>query len=489
MKNRVELLAHLDLGASVAENDDNLAQYFVPTVALSDFLSDRYDLIRGAKGSGKSAILKIVSEQQSNYPELRDVVLVVATEHTGEPSFKRAFDNLKSDDVQEQQLVNAWKTYLLNLALDALERLPESEESKAARGLAEELGLRYRTTNPLKKIWWSLLRMLNPKSFTLGHDSIKAEFPDAPPEFWTRQENIIDFPEVLQACLRAFEVGGSRCWLLIDRLDAAFHDPAMERLALRALLMAYKDFMGHKKLRVKLFFRTDLYELVVTGTGFRELTHVADRASPPIMWDQDKLLHMIMERFAFNERLRDALGMSKEDFGDPELRRVAFFTVFPNQVDVGPRKADSWTWITNRVRDGNNNRTPRDLHGLVKQAVAAQRELLALGGDDPSEPLITAAAIKSGLRELSVEKVRTTLLAENPDLAPAITAFRKQKAEQNAETLAVLLGPGWEPVAERLVRIGFLEKIGDSWKVPMLYRDGLEITQGAAFPKAGGEDD
>jgi hypothetical protein len=30
-------------------------------------------------------------------------------------------------------------------------------------------------------------------------------------------------------------------------------------------------------------------------------------------------------------------------------------------------------------------------------------------------------------------------------------------------------------------RCGFLEKIGATWKVPMLYRDGLEITQGKAF--------
>lgn len=29
--------------------------------------------------------------------------------------------------------------------------------------------------------------------------------------------------------------------------------------------------------------------------------------------------------------------------------------------------------------------------------------------------------------------------------------------------------------------MGFLEEIGDSFKVPMLYRDGLNITQGKAF--------
>src|SRR5690348_9608589 len=100
MKNS-EILARLDLGASVAENDQNLANYFVPTVAVSDFVADRFDVIRGVKGSGKSAILRVVSTQQRDFPQLNDVVLYVATEHTGEPAFKRAFDTLRRDAFTE----------------------------------------------------------------------------------------------------------------------------------------------------------------------------------------------------------------------------------------------------------------------------------------------------------------------------------------------------------------------------------------------------
>lgn len=117
------------------------------------------------------------------------------------------------------------------------------------------------------------------------------------------------------------------------------------------------------------------------------------------------------------------------------------------------------------------------------------REQLALGrGDDYSE-LISASSVKGGLAALSEDKVRTTLIAENPDLEVAIRAFRGQKAEQSAETLAQLLGRNWNSLVEQLVRIGFLEKLAGSWKVPMLYRDGLEIIQGAAFPKRDVEDE
>jgi hypothetical protein len=116
-----QILEELNLGSSVAENDDNLVNYFVPTAVVREFVTDRYDLIRGVKGSGKSALLRVVVAEQQKYPELNDVAFVVATEHTGEPAFKRAFETLKLGEVKESELVSAWKTYLINLALDAID--------------------------------------------------------------------------------------------------------------------------------------------------------------------------------------------------------------------------------------------------------------------------------------------------------------------------------------------------------------------------------
>lgn len=247
--NKNEILERLNLGSSVAENDDDLESYFVPTVALDDFLADRYDLIRGAKGSGKSAILRMVSREKSSYPQLTDVDLVIATEHTGEPAFKRAFEAVLLDQVTDSALTNAWKTYILNLALDAVEELPPSEIRDAAIKFAEASGLRYRTPNAFKKIWWSVLRMLHVKSVTVGVDSVSAEFPDAPPEFWAKSATPVDFPEALRLAIAALESNKRRCWVLMDRLDAAFQDkPDLERRALRSLLVAYKDFMGHRAL-------------------------------------------------------------------------------------------------------------------------------------------------------------------------------------------------------------------------------------------------
>jgi len=483
MKNS-EILADLNLGSSVAENDENLRSYFVPTVALADFLKDRYDLILGGKGSGKSALLRVVVSEKQTYKQLQDIMLHVATEHTGEPSFKRGFGALRKGEYSEPDLVNAWKTYLLNLALDALESTPDTPERRKAIEFSEQIGIRYRTESAYKKVLWSLLRIFHPTSFTIGADSIKADFPDVPPEIWTKKDTVIDFPEALRLCVRAFEKVEVRCWILIDRLDAAFQsDPELERLALKSLLTAYKDFMGQVSLRFKLFFRTDLFDQVISGTGFRELTHVMDRTSPPMSWDGDKLLVMILERFLFNQSIQQKYGMVKDDLRNEELRQLLFFSIFPNQVDVGEKKSDSWTWMLNRIRDGNNIRTPRDLHSLIVNAARKQQDALSIGGDEKSGELILAPAIKAGLSVMSLDKVRTTLIAENPNLETAIRAFSKKKAEHNATTLEGLLGSSWVPITVELERIGLLEKVGEAWKIPLLYRDGLEISQGAAFEK------
>lgn len=99
--------------------------------------------------------------------------------------------------------------------------------------------------------------------------------------------------------------------------------------------------------------------------------------------------------------------------------------------------------------------------------------------------LIESDAIKNALRRLSIERVEDTLLAEaSKDMARLIEAFRDGKVEHNDETIANLFSVDIDTAngfAKSLMDIGFLEQVGRSYKIPMLYRDGLNVTQGKAF--------
>lgn len=107
-------------------------------------------------------------------------------------------------------------------------------------------------------------------------------------------------------------------------------------------------------------------------------------------------------------------------------------------------------------------------------------------------PLIRSDALKRGLAALSKERVEDTLLAEAGEHAAKIERFRGGKTEHNEESLATTLAvdPGEARQASRiLIELGFLEQVGDSLKVPMLYRDGLDMTQGKAFAGEATEED
>ena len=110
----------------------------------------------------------------------------------------------------------------------------------------------------------------------------------------------------------------------------------------------------------------------------------------------------------------------------------------------------------------------------------------------PNIPVIEADSIRRAQRALSERRVQDTLLAEAADLAPMIEKFKDGKAEHNAASLANLLRVSDQTVkgaVKPLIELGFLEEVGSSFKVPMLYRDGLRITQGKAFEEGGGTDD
>ena len=82
------------------------------------------------------------------------------------------------------------------------------------------------------------------------------------------------------------------------------------------------------------------------------------------------------------------------------------------------------------------------------------------------------------------QRVQDTLLAESGEAAVFVEKFRNGKAEHNRVTLQQTLGCAigqLDEIIQELKAIGFLESVGDTFKIPMLYRDGLNITQGKAF--------
>jgi hypothetical protein len=473
------------LGASVAEFDSELEEYFIETETFRSVVSDEGDIISGDKGTGKTAIYKILKNSYRSYDDLRNVEVVDAFNPQGDPIFQRL---LSGPPLTEDQLRTFWKAYVFSLVgnwiLDIYPREYTAELSELSNTLCH-LGLDATDVSPetiFGKLHGLVSKMMDPSAIETEISITEFGMPILKPriEFGSErpQGEIVyngDYLKVLNDALQSVDV---TIWILFDRLDEAFSGtPVVEVPALRALLRTYLDLASFPKLRIKLFLRKDLFRRIIKG-GFVNLTHINSRRIE-IVWDEEDLWSMVLKRVLRNDELRSFFGdnVNKDDF---------LKILFPEQIDVGDRKPTTENWIISRIRDGNSNKPPRNIIDLLNKARDAQlrreqreaREIEANIG-----PIIEADSVKRAFRQLSEQRVQDTLLAEADELIPVIEKFRDGKSEHNAASLKETIGEidNYSSVVQSLVDVGFLEEFGSNFKIPMLYRDGLKVKQGKAF--------
>jgi hypothetical protein len=482
------LLRDLDLGSSVAEHDAALERYFVETSTFRSLIEDRADVIAGDKGTGKTALYRQLKERYTAYEELAKVEVLAAFNPAGAPVFQRL---LETDELSEDQYIGVWKAYFLSLGGNYLLSLYEGEfdlDMMSLDDLLHRVGLR--TADDTAQTTFSqvvnrIKRLFRLKSIeqttTFSQEGMpvlthKAEFHEGDADEEPQVADLVRHDDALRLLDETLRNNDVTLWLVVDRLDEAFQGrPSMERPALRALFRAYLDMLEFSNIKLKLFVRRDLFARIVEG-GFVNLTHVNARRID-ITWDEEDLFDLLFRRVKESKRFVRTLEAPVDD------ATAAFSLLFPEQVDPGDRKPTTWTWMMGRIRDGNEGKPPRNLIDLVLKAQESQlrREEREPRTYVSGVPLITSDALKRGLEALSAERVQDTLLAEAGEYAELVDRFRGGKAEHNADSLRRLLGEDYEVQLKLLRTLGFLESAGNNYKVPMLYRGGLNITQGKAF--------
>jgi hypothetical protein len=489
---RAELLQKLDIGNSVAEFDA-LERYFVETALFRDFVAARYDIVSGDKGTGKTAIFRFITEHRRDYEELRDIELLPAFNIVGQPVF---YELTRSAVLSEAEYNSLWKAYILSVAGNYLIEMVGSEgKLRAVEEILELSDLKvgdYRPESIFQRLKNTFKGFLKPKavegSVSVLENGLPVVTGKIVPDYGEEVEGgvVIPYDYALGRLQDALEELGLTVWVVFDRLDEAFQGaPDHEVPALRALLRVYLDLNHLERVRAKLFIRNDLFGRITAG-GFVNLTHVNAKRLR-LSWSPEDLLELLTRRVLDNPGVLEVIGLEDPSSVDSHEARLKLLEdlIFPDQVDHGLRKPTTWNWILSRIRDGQEIRPPRNLIDLVDFAREAQlREDEREKAEWEGPPLINRDAIKRGLSRLSAARLEDTLMAEYPHLQVYFDQFRGAKAEQNEESLAEQLGllaPDLDEAIDALTTSGFLERTGTTLKVPMLYRDGLGITQGKAF--------
>jgi hypothetical protein len=293
--------------------------------------------------------------------------------------------------------------------------------------------------------------------------------------------------QLLDLANKALADAGLHAWILLDRLDVAFADnPELESNALRALFRTYLDMMALSHVQLKIFLRTDIWTRITTE-GFREASHITRHVT--ISWNRNSLLNLIVRRSIHNRPIREVYAV-QEDLPRRSVQDQDqfFYRLCPDQVDVGPNKPNTIDWLLSRTRDGTKSNAPRELIHFLNSLREVQVKRFEIGESGPDgEQLFARPSFKDALPAVSKVRLEQTLYAEYPELKSWLEKLRGAKTLHSPETLADVWNVSSEEaagLANKLAVVGFFEARGNrnapEYWIPFLYRDALDLVQGAA---------
>lgn len=489
------LLSYFDLGASTAENDPLLESAKIETQEFNDlYWHDRIDLIRGIKGSGKTALYRLFSLLQNYIIEKRNTYCVFGVEPSGDPIFKLYQDDFKK--FNEYEFENFWSIYFISLVYNLIystknlktllkDDLDQLDQILLKMGLKfnkdgfsrRDSIISYLKTISNSKMSFGIKAEIDP--FT-NSPSITPIFEISPKEaayLSSRPMYIADFRDELANILNRYEV---KIWVMLDRLDEVFpHRSEIEKSGLRSLLKASYNF-SHPNLRTKIFMRDDIIAYLAAD-GFTALTHVTDRSSSTMSWSKDELLYLIIKRISAIEVLRSYYNIDKDRINiDQNYRDSLFSNIFSAKIG----KTNTMDWLYTNCSDSNNIVTPRDMIDFLKFAKSEQYKKNKINPKN-QEFLISEESFKKALDDLSVHKKDTFLFAEFPHLKEVFLKFEGAYSEYDKQSLELLLGSDFMKTVDDLRGIGFIKHIPKSgtYKISGIWRKGLNIRRGKAHLK------
>ena len=451
---QMDALEKIDFGFGAAQHDTNLKSYFYKSVAFDLACSDRVYLILGAKGAGKSAIYQMLREWEHEIAIFKKPNLWLGEE----PKLQQHWVTLHP--AVSSSKVALWRFYVASLIAGRLSNedgLPDTTRKTFERFLVR-WGLVGMVPTP-----WQSFRALK---FKVGiGDYVTTEIPPKIPLTMTECD------QVIHLATSWLEEQGADLWICLDSLDEVrlngTQEDEIEEL-LSSLMMTVSDLIRLRRLKFKLFFRSDIYD----GLGWVNKDHFS--------------------------ALKLALKWTKEDIGILLAHRLALLhpehkdgITFPvakkwlNEVfDWGTTYPDGFEGFYELFKDGNGDALPRDFVNFCIEARKSQMTFNRQGVNKPTN-LISAEAIRQAVQLTAGAKLDDFL-----QVFPNYSQTYKQLSGHNSRTfnreeLSNALGKtdlDAKLVISDLVRIGAVAikdkravNLSDSFEIPYLHAVALEI--------------
>ncbi len=507
-----QVLTRMNFGRVDGETDTRFEHCFIGTEMLRQVLLPQHSLVIGSKGSGKSAMCRLLCEGLEKVrpllPKQFKEIYCIPAYGIQTEEFLSGLDIRELKPSTTDDFRNFWLLYIglksayLLVQDEKIQALVKESKNKDAKDSFEILRQLLVSLGILERDKGSLTKMKERMGFR-SKPKIGAQAQTPAPEnvdFKQRTGiSIIALLEHIDLVLRETNCAG---WVMLDKLDLLFIED-FDRLkgaitGLIQLLVQYGNQFTN--IHFKIFIRNDIY---------RQL-HIVNKShlisySTEMKWRGPLLLKMLVSRAIVDPHVKayceavlgEKVDVSNVILNDDGYVKKVFYAIFEPTMGTGNMSSPTHQWILKRLVDGLGNSFPREVIHLGNMAVEKQREINRQTGKHQSTHLISARALREAFALISAYRCDTYLYAEFPHLAKHFDIFRgSDSGTFHREELYMLfepLSPKGDEALRAIHDVGLLIPVGKTvdgsseFKIPLLYRSGLGVTDRKLKPHVGSE--
>ncbi|WP_353258359.1 ParA family protein [Prochlorothrix hollandica] len=399
---RWQLLSSLSFPSANAaqQSPQGAGLLFQKTATFQRFLDESVCLIRGRKGTGKTALYKLLLDNPQQFhdlskDQLKHYQFVCGHgKRDGGRLTGSDFGGLGNDLQTASQWESFWRGYLLIQAYrqgccQFLNRLiGDSQKFKPLQ----------KSIKSLPSEGWSSEVVEGLRRLAIDQ-SLKSLVSDA------------------FAHLKPAETGKHILCFLYDDLDEDFREsPALRQQALTGLfqLVQFCDARAFAHLRFKIFLREDLWQQL----NFDNKSHFRGR-DLSLRWERIDFMRLayrqVSQSSAFKNYVNRFYPIEDLDLAAEEDIENALGLLWGEKRRRGSKAKYVSRWIYDRLTDSSGTTFPRSLSVLLKAATDRELEYQRKTVQWPKDRLLRSTALDIGLKEASQERCEA-ITQEYPEL-------------------------------------------------------------------------
>jgi MinD-like ATPase involved in chromosome partitioning or flagellar assembly len=429
--NRLELIKSLKFpeqnAESILDTEVDFNTIFQKTADFGRFLEDSVWIIRGRKGTGKSALYKLFTKYTEIAKKRSGGILNnihIFSGHGISNTFKPNVDVFS--DIQKQLIIDdsdwlsIWRAYAIIRLYQSYPEFTDIIKSAKLTGLHSRLQYNFNTTE--HTVWES------------KHTSKLLEFATDTKLNGLCRDAITHFNNYLKS-------KNQKIWLLYDDLDQDIREnTTWQKEALGGLMRLIYDTNNNNlyQIRFKVFLREDIWSNLV----FTNKSHFSDARTLLLKWDKEDFFRLAYrlavggsEKFKNVSHRVLPLADNQLDESNEETLRQALSPLWGLRRQK-TQNAYVSTWVYSRLTDSSGNTYPRSLIVLLNKAKETELKQKQ-DKNAPIDHLLRWNSLTKGLEAASIERC-DAIKNEYPELSEFFNNISELKSLFKEEELKSL---------------------------------------------------